>query len=274
MPPLNFDAARMTVDVIIPALDEHSNIDALFDELDALRDQVANLGAFEMRHIVFADNGSTDGSDQAAAARGAIVVREPRRGYGAACLKAIEWIGGQDRPPDAVVFLDADLSDDPAAMPDLLWPILSGRAEIAIGSRLRRADPGALNLVQRFGNQLACGMMRILGGHRYSDLGPFRAATWPTLERLNMADRTWGWTVELQMKAAMLGIPTVEVDVPYRRRREGRSKISGTVRGVITAGTRIIVTIIALRLRRRAILREGRDRGAVAPPVTMEQRSA
>ncbi len=124
-----------------------------------------------------------------------------------------------------------------------------------IGSRVRGADPGALNLVQRWGNALACALMAVLGGRRYQDLGPFRAVRWPTLQRLQMSDRTWGWTVEMQMKAALLGIPTIEVDVPYRRRPAGRSKISGTVTGVVRAGSRIISTIIALWLRRAEIRR-------------------
>jgi glycosyltransferase involved in cell wall biosynthesis len=238
----------LTCDLIIPALNERASIDALFDALD---------GQGLLRHIVLADNGSTDGTPDAAEQRGAIVVHEPQRGYGAACLKAIDWIEAQDEPPDVIAFLDADLADDPAALPELLAPIEQGRAEIVIGSRVRRAEPGALNFTQRFGNRLACTLMAALGGRNYRDLGPFRALAWPTLMRLDMADRTWGWTVEMQMKAALLGIPVLEVDVPYRRRRHGRSKISGTLRGVIAAGTKIILTIFALWFRRRAIRAAG-----------------
>ncbi len=121
---------------------------------------------------------------------------------------------------------------------------------------MKLADPGALNFVQRFGNGLACLLMHLTTGRRYHDLGPMRAVRYQTLQRLNMTDRTWGWTVEMQAKAALAGIPTIEVDVPYRRRADGRSKISGTVRGVVTAGTKIIVTILAVRLKhgRRASL--------------------
>jgi glycosyltransferase involved in cell wall biosynthesis len=233
-------------DLIIPALNERVNIEALFDALEPAR------GA-AIRHVILADNGSTDGTAEAAAARGAIVVHEPQRGYGAACLKALEWIAGLDESPDVVAFLDADLSDDPTALPEVLAPIDRGEAEIVIGSRVRRAEPGALNVVQRFGNALACAMMAVLGGRRYRDLGPFRAVTWPALLTLGMADRTWGWTVEMQMKAALMKMRVAEVDVPYRRRREGRSKISGTVRGVVTAGSKIILTILALWWRRRSI---------------------
>ena len=130
----------------------------------------------------------------------------------------------------------------------MLAPIRDGHAAITIGSRVACAEPGALNVVQRFGNALACTMMWALTGRRYRDLGPFRAVRADVLDQLQMADPTWGWTVELQMKAALLRIPVVEIDVPYRRRHSGRSKISGTLRGIVTAGSKIIVTILALRL--------------------------
>lgn len=238
----------MTVvcDLVIPALNECANIDPLFDALAPLTD--GPIG-----RIVLADNGSTDGTETAAAARGAIVVPAAQRGYGSACLAALEWLGDQSDPAGIIVFIDADLSDDPAALPDLIDPIVAGHAEITIGSRRRRAEPGALNFVQRFGNGLACALMAVCTGRHYHDLGPFRAVRRDTLERLAMADRTWGWTVEMQMKAALLDIPVIEVDVPYRRRHAGRSKISGTVRGVATAGTKIITTIFALWWRRAAI---------------------
>ncbi len=236
----------MRCDLIIPAVDEAANIEPLFDALEPLRGGV-------LRHVILADNGSTDQTPDAAARRGAVVVHEPNRGYGAACLKALQWIDDLDEPPEIVAFLDADLSDDPGALPDVLAPIEQGRVEFVIGSRVKRAEPGALNIVQRFGNGLACLLMRLATGRRYHDLGPLRAVRFDTLQRLEMADRTWGWTVEMQVKAALAGIPFVEVDVPYRRRAHGRSKISGTVRGVVTAGTKIIYTIVALwwRSRRR-----------------------
>ncbi len=229
----------MVCDLVIPALDEAATIDPLLDALEPFRGEL-------VRHVILADNGSTDGTPDAAAARGAVVVCEPRRGYGGACRKALEWIGKQPEPPDVVAFLDADLSDDPSALPSLLEPIAQGKAELVIGSRVRLAEPGALNLVQRFGNSLACLLMWLTTGHRYHDLGPFRAIRWETLGRLAMTDRTWGWTVEMQAKAALAKVPVLEVDVPYRRRAAGRSKISGTVSGVARAGTKIILTIFTV----------------------------
>ena len=234
----------MRCDLIIPAFNEVNGIDPLFDALEPLRGTV-------LRHVVLADNGSTDGTPDSAARRGATVVHEPRRGYGAACLKALQWIDDLDEPPQIVAFLDADLSDDPASLPDVLAPIEQGRAELVIGSRVKRADPGALSVVQRFGNGLACLLMWLTTGRRYHDLGPLRAVRYETLKRLDMADPTWGWTVEMQAKAALAGIPSIEVDVPYRRRAHGRSKISGTLRGVVTAGTKIIVTIFVIWWRQR-----------------------
>jgi glycosyltransferase involved in cell wall biosynthesis len=224
-----------------------TNLGALMDALEALPTEPVRL-----RRVIIADNGSTDGSPAAAAARGARVVHEPQRGYGAACLEGLASIQQDPNgPPDIVVFLDADLADDPAALPELVAPIAAGRCDIAIGSRLRRAEPGSLNLAQRFGNTLACTLIEMATRRRYTDLGPFRAVRWETLAVLAMADRTWGWTVEMQMKAALMEIPTLEVDVPYRARRGGRSKISGTVRGVVAAGAKIISTILTLWAARR-----------------------
>ncbi len=137
-------------------------------------------------------------------------------------------------------------SDDPAALELLLEPIRAGRAEIVIGSRVRLAEPGALSTAQRVGNRVACLIIRMLTGRRYTDLGPFRVLRWSTLQRLQMCDRTWGWTVEMQLKAALQRIPTEEVDVPYRPRAAGRSKISGNVRGAVAAGAKIIATVVGL----------------------------
>lgn len=251
----------MICDLVIPALDERANIDPLFDALECVRAARQPVDWFEIRHVILADNGSTDGTAEAASSRGAIVVHEPERGYGGACLAAIAWIADRNDPPDTLVFLDADLADDPETMPDLLAPLERGDAEIVIGSRVARAEAEALNLAQRVGNRLACALMAVLTRRRYTDLGPFRAIRWETLERLAMTDRTWGWTVEMQMKAALLGVRVVEIDVAYRRRRSGRSKVSGTLWSVVRVGTKIIATILGLwwrRARIRAASRPGR----------------
>jgi len=234
------------VDLIIPMLNEAPTISALFDALDPLRERGV------IRHVVVGDNGSTDGSPERAADRGAIVVHEPRLGYGAACLAAIRWIEhNADPPPFAIAFLDADLADDPTHLERLVDALAD--CELALGSRRRLADPGALNFPQRFGGALATLLVRLTTGRSYTDLGPMRAIRWGAYQRLRMADRTWGWTVEMQMKAAIAGMKHVELHVPYRRRHSGKSKISGTLTGVIKAGTRIIATIFVIRLTWRPI---------------------
>jgi len=230
-------------DLIIPALNEAANIDLLFD---ALEERVRPL----LRRVIVADNGSEDDTALRAAGRGAIVAHEPHRGYGAACLRAIAWIRAHEPRPDVVVFLDADQSDDPADIPGVILPIAAGEADLVIGSRVRLAEPGALALPQRVGNAIACSMIRLLTGARFNDLGPCRAIRWSVLERLEMGDRTWGWTVEMQMKAAMMGYRVREVDVRYRPRRHGRSKISRSFVGAVRAGFRIMFTIARIRFGR------------------------
>ena len=229
------------VDLIIPARNEQTNIGPLFDALPRTY----------FRHVIVANNGSTDRTAQLAAARGAVVVSEPTPGYGGACLAALAWIEGLGDPPEQVAFLDGDLSDDPARLPQLGAAIEADEADLVIGSRTRLAEPGALSAAQRFGNRLACALIRLLTGRRYTDLGPMRVVRYESLKRLNMTDRTWGWTVEMQYKAAILPLRTAEIDVPYRRRRSGRSKISGSIIGSIRAGRSIIVTILSLWWRQK-----------------------
>jgi glycosyltransferase involved in cell wall biosynthesis len=192
---------------------------------------------------VVADNGSTDGTARVAREHGATVVLEPRRGYGAACLKALEALAAD--PPDVVLFLDADLSDDPAQAGAVLAPILEGRADLVVGSRiLGQREPGALSPHARFGNWLATRLLAALYGARYTDLGPFRAIRYEALMALEMRDKDFGWTVEMQVKAARRGLRHTEVPVRYRR-RVGRSKISGTVGGSVRAGAKILATVFA-----------------------------
>ena len=191
-----------------------------------------------VRRVVVADNGSTDATAEVAVENGAEVVHELERGYGAACLRALAHLDSD--PPDIVVFLDGDYSDHPDELPSLIQPILEGRADVVIGSRATgRRERGALSLQQRVGNAIASTALGLLYGVRYTDLGPFRAVRWETLEHLQMCDRNYGWTVEMQIKAARQRIPYCEVPVSYRR-RIGVSKVSGTVRGSVSAGAKIL----------------------------------
>jgi glycosyltransferase involved in cell wall biosynthesis len=197
-----------------------------------------------VRHVVVADNGSTDRTNAAAAAAGALVVTEPRRGYGSACLAALARIRKASPRPDVVVFLDADRSDDAAELPILLAPIRAGRADLVVGSRvLGRPERGALLPHQRAGNTVASLLIRLLYRVPVTDLGPFRAIRWEALERLRMEDRGYGWTAEMQVKAFRAKLRYEEVPVSYRK-RIGRSKIAGTVRGTVGAGWKIVTTIL------------------------------
>lgn len=224
---------KPTIDVVIPAFNEEGSIGLV----------LADLPQDRVRHVVVADNNSTDATAQTARDAGAIVVPAPRQGYGSACQVGVEELrrrGGTD----ILVFLDADYSDHPDELPDLVAPILEGRAEVVIGSRtLGDAEPGALLPQARFGNRIACLMMRLLYRHRYTDLGPFRAIRWQDYERLGMRDPDFGWTAELQVKALKHGLRVVEVPVSYRR-RVGVSKITGTVSGTLRAGFKIVTTIL------------------------------
>jgi glycosyltransferase involved in cell wall biosynthesis len=217
-----------SVDVVIPALNEER----------ALPYVLRDIPRPPVRRVVVADNGSTDRTAAFAAENGAEVVYEPERGYGAACLRALAHLDSD--PPDIVVFLDGDYSDHPDELPSLVQPIVDGDAELVIGSRATgRAARGALSPQQRIGNAIASGALRMLYGVRYTDLGPFRAIRWDTLGRLQMRDRNYGWTVEMQIKAAQRRVPYCEVPVSYRR-RIGVSKVSGTVRGSVSAGAKIL----------------------------------
>lgn len=176
---------------------------------------------------------------------GARVVLEPRRGYGSACLAAIESLS----PTDIVVFLDGDYSDYPEEMNLLVDPIIEDKVDMVIGSRVRgQREKGALAPQAHFGNMLACLLMRIFWSVKYTDLGPFRAIRYEALDSLKMMDQNYGWTVEMQIRAAQVGLSCLEVPVRYRQ-RIGRSKITGTIQGVFFAGYKILYTIAAARLR-------------------------
>jgi glycosyltransferase involved in cell wall biosynthesis len=223
--------------LIIPALDEEPAIGQTLDRVP--RDLYCA--------IIVSDNGSRDRTAEIARARGATVVCEPERGYGAACLRAISAL-----PPnvEAVVFMDADASDDPAEAVTLLQPIYEGRADLVIGSRtLGQAEKGALEPHQVLGNRLATGIIRAFYGHRYTDLGPFRAIRAEALQKLAMRDRNYGWTIEMQIKALRHKLRVVEVPVSYKR-RVGVSKISGNWRASLAAGVKIIWTAFRLMAAR------------------------
>lgn len=219
-------------------------------------------------HIVVVDNGSIDRTAEIARDHGAIVVHEPQRGYGGACLRGIEALreihqhpsSGVDPSPGSrpgasivssfVLFLDADASDHPEDVREVITVMQTTDVGMCLGSRTRGlAEAGSLTLQQRFGNWLSTTLIALIWKTRFTDLGPLRAVRWDVLERLDMQDRTWGWTVEMQIKVAKHGIPFREIPVRYRR-RIGQSKISGTVVGSIRAGAKILSTIARLALRR------------------------
>ena len=230
------DKSRLVVDVLIPALNEEATVGHVVTAVRAAGQPV--------RHIVLVDNGSTDNTRQVAEEHGALVVSEPERGYGAACLRGLAFVEQQRIPPDVVVFMDADGSDEASDLGRLLDAILAG-ADLAIGSRtLGIAEPGSLAPAQRVGNAVAVNLIRAVYGQRYTDLGPFRAVRYPALLALGMTDTDYGWTVEMQVKAVQRGLRIVEVPVRYHRRRGGESKISQTVRGSIGAGAKILYTIL------------------------------
>lgn len=231
---------RACVAVVIPAQNEEGSIGRVIAAIPQWVDD-----------IVVCDNGSTDRTPEVARAHGARVVFERHRGYGSACLTALAAL----ERPDVVVFLDGDYSDHPEEMAAVVDPVLAGEADLVVGSRVRgRRARGALTPQARVGNWFACHLLRWVWGVRYTDLGPFRAIRFSALKRLQMGDPDFGWTAEMQVKAAIHGLRAIEVPVSYRR-RIGRSKISGTLRGSVRAGIKIIYTILA-----PALLRSGRRR--------------
>jgi glycosyltransferase involved in cell wall biosynthesis len=213
--------------------------------MQAIGRVLADLPADIVTEVLVVDSNSTDGTPEIAESMGARVLREPRRGYGRACLTGI----AAATEPDVVVFLDGDYSDRPDDLPLLLAPIIAGSADITLGSRLvKRNVAGALPWHQAFGNRLAAKLIRLLYGVKLTDLGPFRAARADVLRQLVLEEDTYGWAVELILKGALRGFRIVEVPVSYFP-RIGKSKTSGTLRGTIGAGWFILSRIVLYRFR-------------------------
>ena len=224
------------IKIVIPARNEE----------DAIGPVVASV-VQQVDAVIVANNGSTDSTADKARAAGATVVSVPEAGYGRACLAAIQASGDVD----ILVFMDGDASDDPSDLQALIDPILTDQADMVIGSRiLGDCDPGALTLQQRFGNTLACKLMQLNWGHKFTDLGPFRAIRKTSYDQLNMQAPTFGWTVEMQVRALKHQLRCAEIPVHYRK-RIGVSKISGTFRGVVLAGWYILGTIFIEAVRKK-----------------------
>ena len=221
------------VDVVIPAFNEEASLPLV----------LAAIPSPPVDRVVVVDNNSTDRTADVAARDGALVVHETRAGYGSACLAGLAHLRHHD-PPDIVVFLDADFSDHPEELPQVIQPLLDGEADLVIGSRtLGNRQPGALLPQARVGNVIACRLIQLLYGHRYTDLGPFRAIRWTALEALQMTDLDFGWTAEMQVKALRHDLQVIDVPVSYRK-RIGVSKITGTIKGTVLAGYKIIYTVL------------------------------
>lgn len=225
--------SELTIDVIIPAFNEEDAIAQVIDEIP--KDIV--------REIVVVNNASKDKTKEVAQSAGATVIDEMNPGYGSACLKGIQYLKEKETPPDVVVFLDGDHSDYPHEMRNLIQPIKDNKADFVLGSRaLGKKEKGAMTIPQVFGNALATFILRTFYRQKTTDLGPFRAIKYATLLSLNMVDRNYGWTVEMQIKAAQQNVRFLEIPVNYRN-RIGQSKISGTVKGVLGAGYKILYTL-------------------------------
>lgn len=239
----------MRVIVIIPA----------FNEARSIGKVIGDLPAGVVDEVVVVNNASTDETEENAIAAGATVIREQRQGYGWACLKGIAY--AQTKNPDVVVFLDGDYSDHPEEIVHLLAPIKNNESDFVLGSRMiGEREPGAMLPQALIGNRVACGLMKFLWNGKYTDLGPFRAIRFSQLLALGMEDKTYGWTIEMQIKALKAGLRYQEVPVSYRK-RVGVSKITGTVSGTIKASFKILWTIAyyAVATNRRGALVVGQN---------------
>ena len=223
------------VSVVIPALNEEEPIDRVV--MECLMTKIPT-------EIIVVDNGSTDRTAERAREAGAKVVSEPQRGYGRACLAGIRTASPNS---EIIVFLDGDGSDCPEFMNQLVGPIAAGNYDFVIGSRTRgKREPGSMNFQQIFAGRLAGWLMRLLYGVCYTDMCPFRAIRVDSLDLLGMQEQTYGWNLEMQMKAARAGLRILEVPVDHRRRKGGESKVSGTLRGTFVASFRILATFLKI----------------------------
>jgi len=226
----------LKIDVIIPAFNEEASIGKVLNDIPKEL----------VRDIIVCNNGSTDQTAQSARNNGATVLDQPISGYGNACLKGLEYIASKADHPDIVVFIDGDYSDYPDEMSLLVNPIIADGVDLVIGSRaLGQLESGAMMPQQVFGNWLATTLIKMIYKYEFTDLGPFRAIRYDKLLDINMQDKTYGWTVEMQVKAAKLKMKCAEIPVTYRK-RIGVSKVSGTLKGTILAGHKILWTIFKL----------------------------
>ena len=217
----------MILSIIIPALNEERSLGYVIKSIPKI-----------YREVIVVDNGSSDKTSKVAFENGAKVITEKNKGYGFACLKGIDYL--KENPPDIIVFLDGDYSDYPEEINKIIEPICKNQVDFVIGSRVKSLrENGSMTPQQVFGNKLACFLMNLLYNSTFTDLGPFRALKWKTLKELKMTDKTYGWTVEMQLKILRNRIAYCEVPVRYRK-RIGYSKVSGTLKGSVLAGVKII----------------------------------
>ena len=227
------------IKVIIPAYNEEESIDKVIYNIPPI-----------VKEIIVVNNNSTDNTQSAAKTAGATVINEPKRGYGYACLCGMNYISLQETKPDIIVFLDGDYSDYPQQLSQLVAPIIEKDIDLVIGARVRALrEKGAMTYPQKFGNWLATKLMKLFFGARFTDLGPFRAIKYSKLLALHMEDKTYGWTVEMQLKAVKQKYSYIEVPMKYRN-RIGVSKVSGTLKGAIFAGIKILTWIFKYSLKK------------------------
>jgi glycosyltransferase involved in cell wall biosynthesis len=228
----------LNIKVIIPAFNEALSITQVIKAIPALVDEV-----------IVVNNGSTDHTKDLAEQAGATVLNEPRKGYGYACLKGMDYISKMDKKPDIIVFLDGDFSDYPEELTKIVAPIVDDTFDFVIGARVKQLrEQGSMTPQQIFGNWLATTLMRLYYGAKFTDLGPFRAIQYKKLMSLHMEDKTYGWTIEMQLKALKQGLSYTEIPVRYKK-RIGQSKVSGTLEGSVKAGIKILGWIFKYSVR-------------------------